>query len=322
MARDAASLNVESAWLDLKQAVFEAAGATVGVHPVRGEQISSHRYRLRPMDAQLQQWKHTMRKLSRLYHGSADPVHRAGIDEQRRELAVKMKHHVRKGMRERQAAEVHRVIALKPTQMREHWEALKAVGGMGSTGSAIPSSARDSGTGQETHEPRAVKRIWVDFWSKLACAQPASDRYDIAHHDVVARYMQDRMRDGDGRQFSQHYEELDVPPDLLQSCIPLNDDIELAEVEVSVKHLLTGKAVGPDAIPSEALKHGGDAMLAALHQLCRLVWRQGEVPMDWLRGVIVPLYKDGDKLLPSNHRPITLLSIVGKYIVVSYMLGY
>src|SRR6185312_4304771 len=137
---------------------------------------------------------------------------------------------------------------------------------------------------------------------------------DVAHHDVVAQhmYMQDRMRDSDDRQFSQHYEELDVPPDLLQSCIPLNDDIELAEVEVSVKHLLTGKAVGPDAIPSEALKHGGDAMLAALHQLCRLVWRQGEVPMDWLRGVIVPLYKDGDKLLPANHRPITLLSIVGK----------
>ena len=36
------------------------------------------------------------------------------------------------------------------------------------------------------------------------------------------------------------------------------------------------------------------------------------VPMAWLRGVVVPLHKDGSLQLPSNYRPITLLSIVGK----------
>ena len=42
------------------------------------------------------------------------------------------------------------------------------------------------------------------------------------------------------------------------------------------------------------------------------MFRQGKVPLDWLRGVIVPIHKDGNKKEPLNYRPITLLSIAGK----------
>ena len=43
-----------------------------------------------------------------------------------------------------------------------------------------------------------------------------------------------------------------------------------------------------------------------------VMWEKEEVPRDWVRGVIVPFYKDGDKRDPLNYRGISLLSIVGK----------
>ena len=43
---------------------------------------------------------------------------------------------------------------------------------------------------------------------------------------------------------------------------------------------------------------------AALDQSC--------VPSDWRKGLIVPIFKEGDKEVASNYRGITLLSIVGK----------
>jgi hypothetical protein len=52
--------------------------------------------------------------------------------------------------------------------------------------------------------------------------------------------------------------------------------------------------------------------LESLHYLCTMAFTAAEVPMDWLRGVVVPLYKDGDRRAPLNYRPITLLSLVGK----------
>lgn len=36
------------------------------------------------------------------------------------------------------------------------------------------------------------------------------------------------------------------------------------------------------------------------------------LPDDWLLGLVTPVYKKGNKLLPSNYRPITLTSVVSK----------
>src|SRR5690242_10587979 len=36
------------------------------------------------------------------------------------------------------------------------------------------------------------------------------------------------------------------------------------------------------------------------------------VPHDWARGLIFPIFKQGDERLPGNYRGITLLSVVAK----------
>ena len=43
-----------------------------------------------------------------------------------------------------------------------------------------------------------------------------------------------------------------------------------------------------------------------------VVWREEFVPPQWREGLIVNLFKKGDKEDPGNYRGITLLSVVGK----------
>ena len=48
-----------------------------------------------------------------------------------------------------------------------------------------------------------------------------------------------------------------------------------------------------------------------LQQLFAVVWREEFVPPEWREGLIVNLFKKGDKEDPGNYRGITLLSVVG-----------
>ena len=57
------------------------------------------------------------------------------------------------------------------------------------------------------------------------------------------------------------------------------------------------------------MKKGGEAMKKSLLVLFRTEER---IPKDWARGIIVPIYKDGEKKNVDNYRGITLLSVVGK----------
>ncbi|TWW80160.1 hypothetical protein D4764_10G0011900 [Takifugu flavidus] len=52
--------------------------------------------------------------------------------------------------------------------------------------------------------------------------------------------------------------------------------------------------------------------LSWLTRLCNIAWTSGAVPLDWQTGVVVPLFKKGDRRVCSNYRGITLLSLPGK----------
>ena len=53
-------------------------------------------------------------------------------------------------------------------------------------------------------------------------------------------------------------------------------------------------------------------MVCLLEQLFSVIWREELVPRQWREGLIVNLFKKGDKEDPDNYRGITLLSVVGK----------
>ena len=53
-------------------------------------------------------------------------------------------------------------------------------------------------------------------------------------------------------------------------------------------------------------------MVCLLEQLFTVVWCEELVPRQCREGLIVNLFKKGDKEDPDNYRGITLLSVVGK----------
>ena len=91
--------------------------------------------------------------------------------------------------------------------------------------------------------------------------------------------------------------------------------ITLEEVEKACKSLKNRKAAGLDGVSGELMKNGGYWMKVSLCYLFNAALDQRCVPSDWRKGLIVPIFKEGDKEVASNYRGITLLSIVGKLFV-------
>ena len=53
-------------------------------------------------------------------------------------------------------------------------------------------------------------------------------------------------------------------------------------------------------------------MADLLEQLFSVIWQEEIVPRQWRDGLIVNIFKKGDREDPGNYRGITLLSVVGK----------
>ncbi|KAK3514900.1 hypothetical protein QTP70_034583, partial [Hemibagrus guttatus] len=118
--------------------------------------------------------------------------------------------------------------------------------------------------------------------------------------------------------WKEYFEDLLNPNDTTSVVEPEAGDSEVdsfitqAKVTEVVQQLLGGKAPGVGEIRPEYLKSLDVVGLSRLTRLCNIAWRSGTVPLDWATGVVVPLFKKGDRRVCSNYRGITLLSLPGK----------
>ncbi|KAK3515853.1 hypothetical protein QTP70_034764, partial [Hemibagrus guttatus] len=119
-------------------------------------------------------------------------------------------------------------------------------------------------------------------------------------------------------QWKEYFKDLLNPTDTPSIEEPEAEDSEVdsfitqAEVTEVVQQLLGGKAPGVDEIRPEYLKSLDVVGMSWLTRLCNIAWRSGTVPLDWATGVVIPLFKKGDRRVCSNYRRITLLSLPGK----------
>ena len=72
------------------------------------------------------------------------------------------------------------------------------------------------------------------------------------------------------------------------------------------------KASGPDSIPTYILKVAADEISPVLTKIFQTSLDTDEVPADWRKANIVPLFKKGDKHQASNYRPVSLTSVTCK----------
>ena len=92
-----------------------------------------------------------------------------------------------------------------------------------------------------------------------------------------------------------------------------SERISVEEVEKALKKMKSGKASGVDGVGVEMLKEGGESMIEWLVRIYNVCLEEGNVPDDWKKACVVPLYKGkGERSVCSNYRGISLLSVVGK----------
>jgi exonuclease III len=89
-------------------------------------------------------------------------------------------------------------------------------------------------------------------------------------------------------------------------------DFLIQEVRSAVTTLKARKAPGIDGISAELLQAGGETLVTALHELFQKIHQEEEVPNDWGKAIITPIFKKGDKSDCKNYRGISLLSVPGK----------
>ena len=142
-----------------------------------------------------------------------------------------------------------------------------------------------------------VKEVWKEAFRVLGIEDIQDERFDTQFcKDTIEKQKEIEVNS---------YSEENVKEEL-------DREIEEKETQDAVIRLKTGKAGGCDEVVAEVLKKGGENIVKALHKMCEKVWQEETLPTDWTRGIIFPIYKDGDNRDPSNYRGITLLSIVGK----------
>ncbi|VDP65816.1 unnamed protein product [Schistosoma mattheei] len=84
------------------------------------------------------------------------------------------------------------------------------------------------------------------------------------------------------------------------------------EIRIAIRQIKSGKATGPDNIPTEALKSEIEVTTNILHLLFKNIWVEERVPMDWKEGHLIKIPKKEDLGKCEKYRGITLLTIPGK----------
>ena len=84
------------------------------------------------------------------------------------------------------------------------------------------------------------------------------------------------------------------------------------EIKDIIDPLDTNKASGPNLISNKTIKNVSGAIAMALCIIFNRSMSEGIFPDIWKLSNFVPLFKKGEKAMPSNYRPVALLSNFGK----------
>ena len=90
-------------------------------------------------------------------------------------------------------------------------------------------------------------------------------------------------------------------------------EIQCGEVQLALKRMKPGKAVGSDEMSVEMVRAAGQTGIAWLVRIFKVFYEKGKIPDEWRLALIVPIWKGkGSVQDPRKYRGITLISQVQK----------
>jgi len=83
-------------------------------------------------------------------------------------------------------------------------------------------------------------------------------------------------------------------------------------VRDDLSNLDVHKSMGPDGMHPRVLRKLADAIAEPLSIIFERSWKTGEVPEDWRKANVTPVFKKGKKEDPGSYRPVSLTSVPGE----------
>ena len=210
----------------------------------------------------------------------------------------RLKNAISTAARDRLRQEVKEIEGLGPKDIRECWRRLFGLDKSQPPEIKTPTCVRSaSGTLVVGKEAR---QIWREAFQRLGLESVDFCDFDSSFYLHINEVVSDHLT---------------LNPTLVDNKSTLDSSITLEEVKLAIRDLKRGKAVGIDGIMNEVFKYSGELVATYLWKLFDFIFTNEDFPLDWSRGLIVPLFKGGSmehRYDPGKYRGITLLSIVGK----------
>jgi len=83
----------------------------------------------------------------------------------------------------------------------------------------------------------------------------------------------------------------ELPSSTSNSNVDITPKLEKEEIEAAIKRMKLGKAPGVDKVTVDEMRAAGNIGIDMLFKLFEHVWEREEIPKDWSRAVIVPIFK-------------------------------
>lgn len=162
-------------------------------------------------------------------------------------------------------------------------------------------------------EKKDPKHFWKEIRKLTGKSKSQASLINIDSWEKYFTNLLSEQQNNTNEQFNDYVtESLPTLERISSSLGPMDHSITEIEVRKIIKQLHSGKAVGPDLICNEMLKHGIDILLKPMVHLFNLIISTGEYPESWKSGYISPVHKKGSKVDPNNYRGITVSSCLSK----------
>ncbi|CAH1247588.1 Hypp7951 [Branchiostoma lanceolatum] len=167
------------------------------------------------------------------------------------------------------------------------------------------------------------------FWGYVKSLRQDSTGASALRHQGVLTSDPKEKADALGAQFESVFtrEDKSTVPTLGEPVAPTipSLNISVEGVAKQLSSLNPSKSTGPDGIPPRLLKTVAEQIAPILQTIFSQSISTGDVPEDWRTANIAPIFKKGDRTMPSNYRPVSLTSVCGKvleHIVHSHMMKH